>query len=198
MVAIMVLEKCLDEWGPDGVVLFNEPLCEAYDPISDWSGMTKPEVFQKDESLLLEHLSELTIIVRCVENYPVSDELLRGMEELRRTKDIPMYLVFAAQTFLDVHHVLGKHVCSAYETCMSHLELMDEDLALHEEFLAKCSSRASPAYYDYASKELRQKIKVRSAVQNRSTIAQVSQALTCCVAVSPSRSHTRNKSRDVQ
>lgn len=170
ILAFMVLETFLGGWDNDDVVLLKEPLPDASDAIWDRKRMSKQEKLLKDKVLLSQFLSELTIIVRHVEDFPVYDELLRGMEEFDQTRDIPMYLVFAAQVFLDIHHVMGKRVDSAYETCLSHLGLIDEDVALYEEFLAKVSTRASPSAYEYLFGVLRKTIKVHSTLKTRGTI----------------------------
>jgi hypothetical protein len=31
---------------------------------------------------------------------------MRGIKEMDRTREVPFHLVFAAQVFLDIHHVL--------------------------------------------------------------------------------------------
>lgn len=156
-----MLENFLDVLGPDGLSLYKEGMFGTYDPARDWSRMPKQEKFQQDKILMMEFFTELATVVRCVPNYPVRDEFIRGVQELDRTREIPMYLAFAAQIFLDIHHVLRARVYSAHETCISHIGLMDEDLGLHLDFHNKLRINNWPSSNDEMLKGLRNKIKVR-------------------------------------
>ncbi|KAK2601422.1 hypothetical protein N8I77_010872 [Diaporthe amygdali] len=159
MIAFIMLESFLDAWDPRHLPLYKEGMFGTYDPTRDWSTMPKRDKFQQDKILMMEFFSELATIVQCVPNYPVDDEFTRGMKELHWTREIPMYLVFATQMFLDIHHILRGRVYSAHETCMSHLELMDTDFGLHLDFHTKLRVSNWPVSNDEALKELRKKIK---------------------------------------
>lgn len=161
MIAFIMLESFLEVLDPDHLPLYKEGMFGTYDPTRDWSRMSKQEKFQQDKILMMEFFTELASVVRCVPNYPVRDEFIRGMQELDQTREIPMYLAFAAQIFLDIHHILRAHVRSAHETCISHIGLMDEDLGLHLEFHTKVRINNWPPSNDEMLKELRRKIKVR-------------------------------------
>lgn len=52
-------------------------------------------------------LTEIMTVVRCVGDWPVKDEFIRGVEEMDKTKQVPFYAVFAAQVFLDITYELG-------------------------------------------------------------------------------------------
>lgn len=167
MVVFIMLESFLDVLDPHHLPLYKEGMFGTYDPTRDWSKMSKREKFQQDKILMMEFFTELATVVRCVPNYPVFDEFIRGMKELDRTREIPMYLAFAAQMFLDIHHILRGRVSSAHETCMSHIGLMDEDLGLHLDFHAKLRINNWPASNDEMLKELRRKIKVRPMLNHQ-------------------------------
>ncbi|KAI7774884.1 hypothetical protein LA080_007709 [Diaporthe eres] len=159
MIAFIMLESFLEVLDPHHLPLYKEGMFDTYDATRDWSRMPKREKFQQDKILMMEFFTELATVVRCVPNYPVSDEFIRGMQELDRTREIPMYLAFAAQMFLDIHHILRGRVHSAHETCMSHIGLMDEDLGLHLDFHTKLRINNWPSSNDAMLKELRKKIK---------------------------------------
>lgn len=160
MIAFIMLESFLKVLDPGRLPLYKEGMFGTYDPARDWSRMPKQDKFQQDKILMMEFFTELATVVRCVD-YPVRDEFIRGMQELDRSREIPMYLAFAAQIFLDIHHVLRARVYSAHETCMSHIGLMDEDLGLHLDFHNKLRINNWPSSNDEMLKGLRKKIKVR-------------------------------------
>jgi hypothetical protein len=81
-----------------------------YNPASDRSYKTGREKFQDDRALLMPFFIQLMIDIRGVRDLPVKDEFLRGMEELRNTKEVSFYAVFAARTFLDITYELGEDI----------------------------------------------------------------------------------------
>lgn len=83
---------------------------------------------------MFEFFTELMVVERNVRGFPVEDEFLRGMKEMDRTRQVPMYLAFAAQMFLDIHHILRGKVTEAHATCWSQMGLMEENLRLHLDF----------------------------------------------------------------
>lgn len=165
MIAYMMLENIMDQLGPPHVLpVFNHGSRASYDPTSDWGTMPLKVKYEQDKILIMEFLTDLVTLARGVPKYPVLDEFTRGIQELDRTREIPMYLVFAAQIFLDIHHILRDKVYSAQELCMSHLELIDEDLALQLDFHAKLRAKKSTASQDATMKAVRKLIKVRSTL----------------------------------
>lgn len=164
MIAFIMLESylpILDILDVGHLPLYREGILGIYNPARDWNGMSKREKYEQDKILMVEFLHELVAVARCVPNYPVKDEFIRGMQELDRTREIPMYLAFAAQMFLDIHHILRGRVYSAHETCMAQMKIMDEDLGLHLDFHTKLRTTNWPASNDSILDVYRQKIKVR-------------------------------------
>lgn len=165
LVPTMMLEAILDNLKlcpPTALPLYGYGSGYTYDATPDWGTMSNQEKYRQDKTLLTEFFTDLMTVVRSVPEYPVHDEFVRGMQELDNTKKVPMYLVFAAQAFLDIHHILRGKVYSAHELCMSHLRLMDEDLALHLNFNATLRAKNRSSIEDKALTEMRKLIKVRS------------------------------------
>lgn len=150
--------EVLDDRG--GLPIYKDGAFGPYDPTLDRAKMSNEEKLRQDNTLMSETFAELMALVRCVPDYPVNDELIRGMKELDRTREIPMCLAFAAQIFLDIHHILRGRVYSARETCLSHMELMVEDLAMHIDFFTKLPGKKWTASASQTLTELRTKIKV--------------------------------------
>lgn len=149
---------------PNDVPLYPHGVLGDYDPTRDWVSMPNHEKLQQDKILLMELFNELVTIVRCNPRYPVHDELIRGFQELDQTKEIPMYLAFAAQVCVDIHHSLRGRVLSAYETCISHMELIHEDIELYLDFCVKRKGKSGDAFGDEKVSGFGQYIKVYSPI----------------------------------
>ena len=106
MVAYQMLKSFQAVLEPDSPPLYKEGSFGFYNPSSNRATKSGREKFQEDQVLLLSFFSELMCIVRLVPEYPPEDEFLRGIKELDKSQQIPFYLVFAAQVFLDIHHNL--------------------------------------------------------------------------------------------
>lgn len=164
MIPYLVLELTVDTLNsgpPNGLPVLSHGSPFTYDPTLDWDRMTKQEKYEQDKILILEFFTDILSLVRAVPVYPVQDEVIRGMQELDRTREVPMYLAFATQIVVDIHHLLRDRVYSAQERCMSDLGLIDEDIALHLDFCAKIGARDPSKSDDKTLEEIREAIKVR-------------------------------------
>jgi hypothetical protein len=65
--------------------------------------------FNQHKIILLELLPEFCIVSRLSQPPPVVDELSRGLIEMVKTHQIPMWLVLGCQLYLDIHHVMISH-----------------------------------------------------------------------------------------
>ncbi|KAK7757230.1 hypothetical protein SLS62_000779 [Diatrype stigma] len=98
----------------------------------------------EDRNLILAFFIELLAVVRTIHDYPVQDEFMRGMKEMDRTKDVPFYLVFAAQVFLDIHHTTREYAEQGLATFKQHMDVfndeLDEHFKIHQDFktVAQC------------------------------------------------------------
>lgn len=163
---------------PSHVPLYKEGTFGAYDPSRDWQTMSNRHKFTQDKILMLEYLPELITAAHCVPEYPVRDEFLRGMGELDKTREIPMYLAFAAQLFLDAHHILREKVLFGLDTCMWHMQLMHEDLDQHLEFHENLRINSWPASNDDVLRELQRRLMVCVSAVSQSVTAETTPFLT--------------------
>jgi hypothetical protein len=85
-----------------------------YDPKADRSRMSVGERFHEDKILLLELLPEFCLIQTMGGNWPVRDEFTHGFSEFVETKKITLWLCFAAQVLLDIHHTLRSSPASPW------------------------------------------------------------------------------------
>ncbi|KAI1808824.1 hypothetical protein F4811DRAFT_548401 [Daldinia bambusicola] len=119
---------------PRVVPLYKEGMYGYYDPRSDRNSKSGYQKFEEDRLLLMQFFTELMAVERGVPDYPVEDEFLRGIKELARTRDVPFYLVFAAQIFLDIHYILRENVGRGFSTLETNLHFMEREIEEHFKF----------------------------------------------------------------
>lgn len=84
-----------------------------------WSKKSPREKFQDDKLILLEAFPDLMLMQMVTSRSPIAeDELLRGFRDMAPGKDIPLWLVFAAQCFLDIQHALEQDIGRAHDQLM--------------------------------------------------------------------------------
>ncbi|KAI1124433.1 hypothetical protein F5Y10DRAFT_30607 [Nemania abortiva] len=119
---------------PNQLPLYKEGMFGTYDPKSNRNAKSGYEKFHEDRALLMPFFTELMTVCVSVTDYPVEDEFLRGMAEMRKTRRTPFPMVFAAQVFLDIHHVLRKDVSRAFDTFQSGVTVLRDELEAHLDF----------------------------------------------------------------
>jgi hypothetical protein len=84
-------------------------------PMSWW------DRFNQDKIILLELLPDFCIANKLDLLPPVVDELSRGLREMVKTKEVPIWLVLGCQLYLDIYHVTNLHPLGTID--MAHKEL---------------------------------------------------------------------------
>ena len=79
---------------------------QEYNPRRKWSDMSQAEREREDRTLLQNLLPEFWLLNLSDAWLPAQDELTRGLTTFTSTKEIPVWLTFAIQIFLDIHHVM--------------------------------------------------------------------------------------------
>ena len=85
-----------------------------YDSGAERSTMTAPEKFGEDRVLLRRVLYASSVPDSVVKPPFPEDELSRGLRMAVATKRLPLWLIFAAQIHLDIHHTLRKDVAAPF------------------------------------------------------------------------------------
>lgn len=76
--------------------------------VDDWDAKSTVDKVTADKTLLDQIFTELTTLINGIgTEYPVEDEFIRGLREVKDTNEVTLSLVFAAQMFLDIHHIIG-------------------------------------------------------------------------------------------
>ncbi|KAL2845132.1 hypothetical protein BJX68DRAFT_277447 [Aspergillus pseudodeflectus] len=78
----------------------------SYDPKADRERMPLGERFNEDKMILMSILPEFCMLDAFKVQMPVEDVLTRGLAEFAKTKRVTLWLCFASQIFLDVHHTM--------------------------------------------------------------------------------------------
>jgi hypothetical protein len=74
--------------------------------------MDNRQRWAQDKAALLEVVSDITLLLE-QKGIPVIDEFARGVEYMFETQEIPVWLCFAAQNYLDTLRFLGPDVTKA-------------------------------------------------------------------------------------
>ncbi|KAJ0343272.1 hypothetical protein KNSL1_010335, partial [Colletotrichum chrysophilum] len=133
-IAYKFLEEFQAVLQPNMLPLFKPGFFGTYDPTSKFETKSPEDKFQEDQVIMMEFFGELMAVIRSLPDWPVEDEFLRGMRDMDTTKDVPFYLVFAAQVFLDIHHILGNEVERGFQEMSTETNIMRNNLESHLEF----------------------------------------------------------------
>ncbi|KAI0007258.1 hypothetical protein F4779DRAFT_592862 [Xylariaceae sp. FL0662B] len=144
---------------PGSIPLYKDGMFGFYNPRRDRSSMTGYQKFSEDRVLIMTFFTELMAIERGIDYYPVEDEFLRGVKELDRTKEVPFYLVFAAQVYLDIHYVLRDQAELPFDILMKNLEFFHNEIGEHFKFHENLKIDHWPAANDYMVRHMQTKIK---------------------------------------
>ncbi|KAI1370177.1 hypothetical protein F4677DRAFT_451646 [Hypoxylon crocopeplum] len=144
---------------PGQVPLYKDGMFGYYDPRSDRASKTGYQKFEEDRVLLMTIFTEFMAVERGVAHYPVEDEFLRGIKELDKTKEVPFYLVFAAQIFLDIHYILREHATRAFATLQENLNFFHDEIDEHFKFHKDLKIDHWPASNDRMVRQMQLKMK---------------------------------------
>lgn len=115
-----------------------------YNPKSDRARMTATQRYNEDKILVIETCVDLMTIIRAFLEWPVEDELLRGMKEMDDTKKVSLSLAFAMQTYLDIHHLLRDQVGRGMQEVVHQTSIMRTNLQAHIDFHKNLKIRTWP------------------------------------------------------
>lgn len=122
----MLLSAFNDLVDEDHIPQSKPGLFGTYDPSSDRSVKTPRERYQEDKIILLETLPDFCLICKGTDQALAEDELIRGLRAMFEKREI--WLVFAAQVFLDIHHVLREDVGRGYADLVQSAQLISHSI----------------------------------------------------------------------
>ena len=91
------------------------PVCKpgyfgTYDPHCDRNQLTIRQRMQEDRVILLETLPEFFVLSQTKDKLLEADELTHGIREMCLTRKVPLWVAYATQIYLDIHHILRADV----------------------------------------------------------------------------------------
>ena len=107
----IVLESLQRVISPNQLPLYKPGFLGSRDTTTLWTEKSDREKFQDDRLVLMEAFPDLMLMAIMTSRFSLAeDELIRGIRQMAPGKIIPLWLVFAAQCFLDTQHALGRDV----------------------------------------------------------------------------------------
>lgn len=131
-----ILSSIQDVISPGHLPIYKPGHFGYRDLSSNWSQKSPREKYKDDSLVLMEAFPDL-MLMTMIKSSPLSeDELIRGFRDMAPGKGIPLWLVFSAQSFLDVQHVLEKDVTRAHEQLLKIVSgisgSIEENLKFHQ------------------------------------------------------------------
>ncbi|KAF4832355.1 hypothetical protein CGCTS75_v004664 [Colletotrichum tropicale] len=125
------LDACLQSMkkGEDlEVPVFSGP--KSLDWVMKKRGMSGSQRFEQDQDAVIRLVSNYLILSNHVtkSEWPVEDEILRGIREMKATGSVPFYLVLAAQIHVDIQQNLGILTMNPSQKMVEELNSMKADL----------------------------------------------------------------------
>ena len=111
----LILEAFLRVIQPGSMPIMKPGFFGTYDPASDRSNKSAQEKFREDKAMLCGILPDFYIATYGPQHNILDDELTRGLRTAFETKKLPLWLVFAAQIYVDIHHILREDVSRGFE-----------------------------------------------------------------------------------
>lgn len=123
--------------------------CEGCENLADdWDAKSTVDKVIADKTLLDQMFTELTTLINGVDSaYPVEDEFIRGLREVKDTNEVTLSLVFAAQIFLDIHHIIGGDMDGIFNHWADEVDEMIYTVIRQVQFLSD-SSETEPVDQD--------------------------------------------------
>ncbi|KAL4975522.1 hypothetical protein BDW66DRAFT_66179 [Aspergillus desertorum] len=95
--------------------VFKKSYFGTYNPKADRERMSPGQKFNEDKIILLSILPEFCLVDRFKIQMPAEDAITRGLAEFAKTKRVTLWLCFASQIFLDIHHIMRHSTLGAFE-----------------------------------------------------------------------------------
>ena len=94
--------------------VFKQGYFGTYNPKANRERMSLGQKFNEDKIILLSILPEFCMLNTFKIQMPTEDAITRGLVEFAKTKEVTLWLCFASQIFLDVHHTMRHSTLGAF------------------------------------------------------------------------------------
>ncbi|GAB7338260.1 hypothetical protein MBLNU457_4586t2 [Dothideomycetes sp. NU457] len=140
--AFMIMESLhnlMSDWldDPGQVPVYKPGVSGQRDHSIPRSRKTHTEKFEEDKRALIEIFRPLFLLAATAAETPLGgDELLRGISKMIPGTPVPLWLAFAAQTFLDAQHIMGPATDRAFSELQNEAQrirlMMGNGFSCHE------------------------------------------------------------------
>lgn len=133
---------------PGELPLYRAGAYGLYDPSSDRASQSSREKFRDDKVVLLEILPEFCVLALGAGSIPAEDELTRGIRGMVENNELLIWLAFAAQIFLDIHHTLRGQVSRGFDDLVRSAKYVEANTQQVMKFHAKLHIKNWPKTND--------------------------------------------------
>ncbi|EDN10451.1 hypothetical protein I7I51_01628 [Histoplasma capsulatum] len=122
----VLLESFANVLHADYQPVFKKGYFGTYNPKADRERLSLGQKFNEDKIILLSILPEFCLFDTFKIRMPTEDAITRGLTEFSKTKKVTLWICFASQIFLDVHHIGNlqyTHICAFEDLRMSGLRI---------------------------------------------------------------------------
>jgi len=112
---LSLLSAFVDAAGSNQILVYKPGTYGTYEPKVNREKLSNAEKFREDKIVLLEALPDFTVLARFTKSILAEDELTRGIRLLLEKKELHLWTLFAAQSFLEAHHVLREDIGTSFD-----------------------------------------------------------------------------------
>lgn len=113
---------------PGSLPLYKPGRYELYEPSDFREYYSSKEKFHEDKVILLEALPDFCVFALGSGSIPAEDEMTRGIREMVKQKKVHIWLAFAAQIFLDIHHALLGKVSNGFHDLVKSARYVENNI----------------------------------------------------------------------
>ncbi|KAI9715458.1 MAG: hypothetical protein M1812_005934 [Candelaria pacifica] len=116
--------------GENNLPIYRPGTYGVYDAASDRTSKSSRDRFREDMILLLEILPDFCYfsIVSSTVKGPVTDEIACAVQEMITRNEVPIWLAFAAQVFLDIHHTFREKVSKGFNDLVKSAKYIENNI----------------------------------------------------------------------
>lgn len=111
----ILLESFADVLEDGDLPVLRKRNFDSYNPKANRERMTVEQKLNEDKIILLSLLPEFCMFDTFGIQMPTEDVVTRGLVEFSKTRTVTLWLSFASQVFLDIHHTMRHSSLSAFQ-----------------------------------------------------------------------------------
>ncbi|KAL8868404.1 MAG: hypothetical protein Q9174_005015, partial [Haloplaca sp. 1 TL-2023] len=131
----VILSSLQNAIDPDFALVYKPGACGYRERSTTWSQKSARDKFQDDKLVIMEGFPDLSLFARTTRQETLAeDNFIRGIRDMGPGKEIPLWVIFAGQCFLDTQHVLEADLDRGHKTLVSAAKTIKKSIELNLEF----------------------------------------------------------------